>query len=111
MQAKVGIVNSSGNRLALPVGLYGLALLVGMGMATRPMHGDEHADVAVLQSRSDAIDKHLQSTDFNADRMAQKVAELSSSLSEMQGEERVAWAVISVLCGSSLVVQFRGKRG
>lgn len=91
--------------------LESIAILVCLWMfATRGHADDSHVRVAVLEQRSDALDRHLQSTDDTVSRLAVKVDSLSADMSEMHGEERVAWGVITLLCGGTLLVQIRGKR-
>jgi len=92
--------------------LEALGILFGLAMlATRGHADDAHVDIAVLKNRTDQIDRHLQSTDDSVARLWVQQNQLAADVSEMHGEERVAWGVITLLCGGTLVVQVRGKKG
>lgn len=75
-------------------------------------HADDSAPVrlAVLENRANQIDSHLQATDANAERMWTTVNAMGNTISEMQGEERIAWGLIGLLSSGSLVLQFRRKK-
>lgn len=90
--------------------LESITILVCLWMfATRGHADDSHVRVAVLEQRSDAQDRHLQNTDDTVGRLAAKVDSLSADMSEMHGEERIAWGVITLLCGGTLAAQVRKK--
>lgn len=90
--------------------LEALALFLCLWMFATRGHASESIDVAVLKNRADAIDHHLQTTDATVDRLWQTVNALQADMSEMHGEERVAWGVITLLCSGSIVVQLVGRK-
>lgn len=75
--------------------------------------GSSDSRLAVLENRVDAIDRHLQNTDTNEQRTEAQINAISEMLSRMEGEGQVgqwiAWGVITVLSGGSLIVQFRAR--
>lgn len=97
--------------------LQAIALLLSLWMACglRGQAQTESPDsrIAVLENRSDAIDRHLQNTDAIEDRLMTQLNAQSQQLSEMEGEYQVekwiAWGIISLLSGSSLIVQLRSR--
>lgn len=92
--------------------LESLIILLSLWMLAKPnLSHAENADVAVLKNRADQMDRHLQNTDGTVDRLMSQVNILSGDISEMHGEERVILGVITMLCGGSLVLQFKGKKG
>jgi len=65
--------------------------------------------LAVLEQRANQIDTHLVATDATVQRLWTTVDALNNTISEMQGEERIAWGVIGLLSSGSMVLQFRKK--
>lgn len=70
---------------------------------------DQESRLAVLENRSDAIDAHLRSTDDSVTRLWSTVELQGNQLSEMQGEERAAFAILTLLTAGNFVVLV-GKR-
>jgi hypothetical protein len=105
-------------RFRISITLQILALLGCLLLATRTVaqtRPDDGSDsrIAVLENRTDAIDHHLQNTDSIEDRMEGQIQAQSEILSRMEGQNQVeqwiAWGIISLLSGSSLLAQFRSR--
>lgn len=88
-------------------------LALCLAMALHPLRVKAQAEssrVAVLESRSDQIDAHLRSTDATVQRLWDTVNAQGLQLSEMQGEERAAFAIITLLTAGNFVVQLGRRR-
>lgn len=87
-------------------------LLCGwMAFGSKPQaHADQGTDIAVLQNRDNQIDAHLQSTDGQVSQLWTLVRDQGNQLSEMEGEERAAFAVLTLLTASNFVVQVSGRK-
>lgn len=62
---------------------------------------------AVQDSSIASINKHLEHTDSQVDRAETRLQATESQLSEMQGEERIAFAVLTLLTGGSIAFQVK----
>ena len=65
---------------------------------------------AVLETRANQIDQHVASTDASVQRLSDTVEIQREQLSEMQGEERAAFALLTLLTAGNFVVQVTRKR-
>ena len=96
-------------RRRVTLALQTLAIFFSLWMVATRGHASDSIEVAVLKNRADSIEHHLENTDSTVSKLAEQVDGPSKDMSEMHGEERVAWSVITLLCGGSIVVQFRKK--
>ncbi|HEX5236142.1 MAG TPA: hypothetical protein VFW25_12525 [Silvibacterium sp.] len=95
-----------------------LAFGFSLAMVSRPPvaaqerqeRGQISSEDAVQDVNIAAIDRHLQATDARAEAEYSRVQLLDSQIAEMQGEQRVAFAVLGVLMGGSIVVQVGIRR-
>jgi hypothetical protein len=65
---------------------------------------------AVQDNNIAAINKHLQSTDDIETHNVEAIAHLDSTLSYMQGEERVVGGLLALLTGGGLFLQIRRRQ-
>lgn len=72
-------------------------------------YASDDSRVAVLQTRADQIDQHVHATDESVQRLWDTIQAQGRDLSEMQGEERAAFAILTLLTAGNFVVQI-GRR-
>lgn len=113
---------SNERRFSLALACKTLALLVCAAMAIGGKHPPLRAqqgtlsepwmisnEDAVQDSTIAAINKHLEHTDNQVDREDTRIQETQSQLSEMQGEERFAFGLLTVLTGGSIAFQLKRR--
>jgi hypothetical protein len=87
------------------------ALICGfMAFGPKPALADTSSRIAVLETRSDQIDQHLTSTDSSVQRLWVTVEAQGNQQAEMQGEERAAFGILTLLTAGNFVVQIRSRR-
>lgn len=68
------------------------------------------AEDAVQDSDIIAINRHLEATDARVSALSAEIDTSNQSISEMEGEQRVFFAVLGLLTSGSIFIQFRGKK-
>lgn len=112
--APSGPVSARRLRFRISICCQALALAICAGMALMVKAQSSDVKIAVLQTRANQIDAHLQSTDQNISDLSRKIDKLSESIAEMQGgaevERYAGWSVCGLLSGSSILVSFKRRR-
>lgn len=85
-----------------------LFLMTGAAYAAK---ADEHSDVAVLQTVQAAQERHLDYLDKRMDAVDEKLDSISGDMNEIKGIGVGLGAILTVLSGSSLLVQFKRRNG
>lgn len=100
--------------IVLEAAALAIAILMAFGPSLwgqdRDYRRDSSSRIAVLENRSDAIDRHVDNTDSIQQKLTARVDAMGNELSEIEGEERIAGGLLAALLGGSLFLQVKGKR-
>lgn len=91
-----------------------LTMLAGASRIHAQSTGDRVLTLEVQLKQDEKVigetNGHLANTDANVTRIWQEVNSIQNTLSLIQGEEIGFTAFLTLLCGSTLVIQVRGKK-
>ena len=100
-------------RLGWQVWMWTAQVTVCLWMAFGPKPGMGAQDgprVAVLETRANQLDTHLIATDVSVQKLWDTVNTQGTTLAEMQGEERAAFAILTLLTAGNFVIQLRSRK-
>lgn len=99
-----------------------VALCLGMtfGMGYPPSHAQMSNEDAVQDNNIVALNRHVESSDSRAeernaelnkriDALREETNKLGKDMAEMQGENRIAYAVLGMIGTTSIAVSFKRK--
>ena len=84
-----------------------LAILVCLSMFILSSHAEDRADIAVLKSRADSIERHIDNTDKNVADQQKEINDLVSDMSAIKSAEKTAWALLGLLGTGGLVIRMK----
>lgn len=68
------------------------------------------AEDQVQNTKIEEINKHLESSDGVVDRLVTQVNAQGDALSELEGEERIFFAILTLITGGNFVFQAKGRK-
>ena len=96
-------------RVALTTHLAALILCAWLAFGPKPAVQAQSAEDRVQDTKIQQIDQHLSSSDATVDRLWTQVNAQGNAISEMQGEERIFFAILTLLTGGNFVFQVKRK--